>query len=320
MVDGILSEFDAVSCGVPQGSILGPVLFLCYVNDMSISLGCHLSLYADDSTLVASGVDPVELGNYLSDQLARCKDWMVDNRLSLHLGKTECILVGTERRLSSAEGFRVLCDGVEVNRVDHVRYLGVLLDENLKGKVQAMAVIKKVASRLGFLYRSAPLLDFNARRILCVSLVQPCMDFCILSWYLGLSVELKGKLEILQRKMVRFVYGWDPMRHVGTGTLRELGWLSVPDRVRYFAILHVFRIRKGTAPSYLRQGFVGISEVHSHLTRGNTHNYHISREDIPGCFAYFGKIQWNALPDSLKALERVDLFKAKLKQYLMRDY
>ena len=88
VVDGVLSGFEAVTCGVPQGSILGPVLFLCYVNDMSISLGCHLSLYADDSTLVASGRNASELGAYLSDQLARCKDWMVDNKLSLHLGKT----------------------------------------------------------------------------------------------------------------------------------------------------------------------------------------------------------------------------------------
>ena len=202
--------------------------------------------------------------------------------------------------------------------MDSVRYLGVMLDGNLKGKVQAMAVVKKVASRLGFLYRSAPLLDFNARRILCMSLVQPCMDFCILSWYMGLSVELRGRLEVLQRKMVRYIYGWDPMRHVGTATLRELGWLLVPDRVRYFAMLHVFRIRKGTAPSYLRQGFVGISGVHNHQTRGSAHNYHIPREDVPGCFVYFGKIQWNRLPVNLKSIDSEAVFKVKLKASLTR--
>ena len=170
------------------------------------------------------------------------------------------------------------------------------------------------------MYRIAPLLDFNAKRVLCMSLVQPCIDFCILSWYLDLASELRGSLDVLQRKMVRYVYGWDPRRHVGTATLRELGWLTVPDRVRFFALLHVFRIRKGTAPLYLQRGFTKVSEVHSHWTRSNAHNYHISREDMPGSFAYFGKVQWNALPDSLKALERLDLFKAKLKQYLMRDY
>ena len=88
-----------------------------------------------------------------------------------------------------------------------------------------------------------------------MALVQPCMDFCILSWYLDLSSELKGKLDVLQRKMVRYVYGWGPRGHVGTGILRELGWLTIPDRVRFFAILHVFRIRKGSAPPYMCHGF-----------------------------------------------------------------
>ena len=319
-VDGVQSEFCAVNCGVPQGSILGPVLFLCYVNDMSISLGCHLSLYADDSTLVASGSDPVELGEYLSGQLARCKEWMVDNRLSLHLGKTECILIGSEKRLSRAEGFRVLCDGSEVKRVSSVRYLGVMLDEHFKGKVQALSVIKKVASRLGFLYRSAPLLDFKARRMLCMSLVQPCIDFCILSWFLNLSNELKERLNVLQRKMVRYVYGWEPRRHVGTATLRELGWMTIPDRVRFFAILHVFRIRKGLAPPYLGRGFVKISAVHNYMTRGSAFDYHISREDVPGGFSYFSKIQWNSLPVNLKTIDSEAVFRVRLKRFLTDDY
>ena len=320
MVDGVLSEFRAVSCGVPQGSILGPILFLCYVNDMSISLRCHLSLYADDSTLVASGRDAAELGRYLSEQLARCKDWMVDNRLSLHLGKTDCILIGSRRRLQNEEDFRVLCDGLEVKRVSNVRYLGVMLDEEFKGKVQAMSVVKKVASRLGFLYRGASLLDLNARRVMCMALVQPCIDFCIVSWYVGLSGELRERLAILQRKMVRYVYGWGPRTDVGTGTLRELGWLLVSDRVRYFAILHAFRISKGLAPSYLSRNFVRIGDVHGHQTRGSAFDFHISGGDIPGSFSYFSKVQWNDLPVQLKSIDSGTIFKAKLKGYLMEEY
>ena len=320
IVDGVLSDFSAVSCGVPQGSILGPILFLCYVNDMSISVGCHLSLYADDSTLVASGTNPADLGEFLSDQLARCENWMVDNGLSLHLGKTECILIGSERRLSNAQNFRVMCDGSEVKRVDCVRYLGVMLDEKFKGKAQALSVIKKVASRLGFLYRSAPLLDFNARRILCMLLVQPCIDFCILSWYVSLSEELRGRLNVLQRKMVRYVYGWGPRSHVGSATFRELGWLQISDRVRYFAMLHAFRIRKGLAPSYLVRGFVQVAAVHGHHTRASGHGFHISKDDLPGGFAYFAKVQWNSLPVELKSIDSMAIFKVRLKRYLMAGY
>ena len=153
-----------------------------------------------------------------------------------------------------------------------------------------------------------------------MALVQPCMDFCILSWYLDLSSELKGKLDVLQRKMVRYVYGWGPRGHVGTGILRELGWLTIPDRVGFFAILHVFRIRKGSAPPYMCHGFLKISAVHNYKTRGSTFDYHISKEDVPGGFSYFSKVQWNSLPVSLKTIDSEAVFRVKLKGFLMEGY
>ena len=318
-VDGVTSEFLDVSCGVPQGSILGPILFLCYVNDMSVSLGCHLSLYADDSTLIASGDNARELGEYLSGQLASCNRWMVDNRLSLHLGKTECILMGTRRRLRDAGEFRVTCDGLDVKKVEKVRYLGVMLDQHLNGQAQASCVIKKVASRLGFLYRSSGFLDLKTRWLLCNALVQPCLDYCLVSWYLRLTVAFRNKLDVLQRKMARFVLGLGPRSHIGPEVLRELGWLTILDRVKYFALLHVFRVKKGCGPSYLRKGFVTITDVHSHKTRASCTGYHISGEDVDGSFRLFGKKEWNALPDRLKNLDNIDLFKVHLKKYFLNS-
>ena len=287
---------------------------------MAVSLGCQLSLYADDSTLVASGNNVRELGEYLSAQLASCKRWMVDNRLSLHLGKTECILIGSRRRLRDAGDFKVTCDGSDVKRVDQVRYLGVMLDQYLDGQEQALSVVKKVASRLGFLYRSAGFLDPQTRRVLCNALVQPCLDYCIASWYLNLTVKMKNRLDVVQRKMARFVLGVGPRDHIGLSTLRELGWLTVMDRVRYFSLLHVFRVKRGGGPPYLRRGFVSVSDVHDHTTRASCNGFHISGDDVVGSFSYFGKKEWNALPDSLKALGNIDLFKVKLKQHLMSNY
>ena len=287
---------------------------------MSVSLSCHLSLYADDGTLIASGDNAADLGVYLSGQLASCKRWMVDNRLSLHLGKTECILIGTKHRLGAAGEFRVVCEGSDVKRVDKVRYLGVVLDQCLCGQVQALGVIKKVASRLGFLYRSAAFLDLHTRRVLCNALIQPCLDYCIVSWYLNLAVSIRNKLDVVQRKMARFVLGVGPRVHIGTAALRDLGWLTVSDRVRYFALLHVFRVRKGSGPSYLRKGFVMIADVHSHRTRASATGYHVSGDDVDGSFSFFGKKEWNALPDRLKNLDSINLFKVKLKEYFFDSY
>ncbi|XP_072018361.1 uncharacterized protein [Amphiura filiformis] len=75
----------AITCGVPQGSVLGPLLFLCYVNDMPISVDCKLLLYADDSALLIDGKDPKEISSKLSKELESCQQWLIDNKLSLHL-------------------------------------------------------------------------------------------------------------------------------------------------------------------------------------------------------------------------------------------
>ena len=119
-VSGVDSTFSEVTCGVPQGSILGPTLFLCYINDMSDALNCKLSLYADDSALLHSGPDPNVVADFLSRELSICQRWLVDNRLSLHLGKTECILFGTRRRLRPDVNFEVKLEGRVVNRVTSV--------------------------------------------------------------------------------------------------------------------------------------------------------------------------------------------------------
>ena len=99
VANGTHSEPGIVSCGVPQGSILGPLLFLCYVNDMPMSIKCKLLLYADDSALIVSGSNPQAIADALSKELESCRQWLMDNKLSLHLGKTESILFGSKRKL-----------------------------------------------------------------------------------------------------------------------------------------------------------------------------------------------------------------------------
>ena len=176
-VDSVFSDPLAVSCGVPQSSILGPQLFLIYINDMNISLNCKLSLYADDSALLYSHSDASVIGDFLSRELSKCKQWLVDNELSLHIGKTEYLLFGTSRRLRGCD-FRVTCEGKAIERVFNVKYLGVQLDEYLNGSSHVNHVLKTCAARLAFLYRSANLLSYTCRLTLCSALVQPYIDYC----------------------------------------------------------------------------------------------------------------------------------------------
>ena len=245
-VNGDRSEFLDVTCGVPQGSILGPQLFLLYINDLNVSISsCRLALYADDSALIFSHTDPGFIAETLSKDLSICKEWLCDNKLSLHVGKTECILFGSARKLKKVGDFRVTCGGLLVKRVTAVKYLGIHLDEKMKGTAHAGEIVKKCAGRISFLYRHSSMLDFYCRKTLCSALILPHFDYCCSSWYSSLNVQLRSKLDVLQRKVVRFIYSMDARGHVGTEHLRSLSWLSIPDRVRYFKVCHVFRIRNG---------------------------------------------------------------------------
>ena len=154
-VNGVRSEFLPINCGVPQGSILGPQLFLLYINDLSISVNCQLSLYADDSALFFAHSDPSVIANRLSVELSNCRRWLIDNRLSLHVGKTECVIFGTKSSLRRVGDFQVVCEGRAVQRVYHVKYLGVFLDASLSGINHANHVLKTCIGRLAFLYRNS---------------------------------------------------------------------------------------------------------------------------------------------------------------------
>ena len=321
-IGGTRSDFLPVTCGVPQGSILGPLLFLIYINDMNISLTCRLSLYADDSALLFSHRNPQIIADRLSTELSTCKRWLVDNRLSLHVGKTEALLFGSKRKLKGVDNFKIHCDGTPVERKFSVKYLGVLLDANMNGSAHAGNLMKVCAGRLAFLYRNASLLDEKCRRMLCSSLIQSYIDYCCSSWYSGLSVALKERLNIIQRKMVRFIYSLDNRAHVDCRNLQGLAWLSVPDRVKSFKMAHLFRIRHKLAPSYLLPNFKLISVAHSYNTRGSSHNFHISRELslFSNGYAFTAIKEWNELPDSIKSIGEFRVFKRKLKQFFISRY
>ena len=134
-------------------------------------------------------------------------------------------------------------------------------------------------------------------------------SYCASSWYEGLTKQLKRKLDVLERRMLRFVFVKGPRYHVGINELKSLSWLSVPQRVKYFSLVHVFKIRSGLAPNYLSPLFVPNEMVHSHGTRGLICNYHISRNlaKAPTSFAFTAIKHWNSLPISFKRVQSTSL-------------
>ena len=142
-----------------------------------------------------------------------------------------------------------------VQRNFEVKYLGVLLDDRLTGSSHVRNMLKTSMGKLSFLCRNSSFLDFSCRKLLCSALIQPYIDYCSSSWYSGLSAQLRSRLDVLQRKMTRFIFGLDNRAHIGNTELQSLNWLLVIDRVNYFKLVHLFKIRTGSAPRYLISDF-----------------------------------------------------------------
>ena len=142
-------------CGIPQGSILGPLLFLLYINDLPQAVVSDSLLYADDTCIVFQHKNVTEIEKQLLRDFSSLCDWFVDNKLSVHFGqdKTKSILFGTKHKLRNAKALNIVYNGTEIKQYAKVKYLKCILDESLSGESVALNVIDKANSRLNFLHR-----------------------------------------------------------------------------------------------------------------------------------------------------------------------
>ncbi len=160
-ISGSLSDSKRVTTGVPQGSILGPLLFILFVNDMESAVTeSSLDLYADDTSMKTAARDINTIRNRLSRDLARLSDWLKNNRLILNLDKTVCMLVGTRQRISAlpSTSLNLTVQTTTIAQATSAKLLGVIIDSVLSWENQVKAVTCQISQRLGLIRRLRPVL------------------------------------------------------------------------------------------------------------------------------------------------------------------
>ena len=156
----------------------------------------------------------------------------------------------------------------------------------------------------------------EARRTLACALVQCHFDYAVASWYMGLSITNKKRLQIAQNKLARFILDLGPRSHIGQSELDQIKTLNTRDRATQIILGHMFNIFHKKAPSYLIQSFSNIP--HNYNTRRAERSFFLPRPrgvDITN-FSFQGAKLWNDLPLSIKRIDTKDNFKKKLKLHL----
>ena len=172
-----------MSCGVLQGSIRGPLLFLIYVNDIPIAGKCNLFLYADDIYLVFQSKNVKDIEKQLNEDFANIFDWFVDNKLSIHFGedKTKSILFASKLKIKKLQRLEIIYNNIQIKQHSRVTYVGCILEEWMSGESMAHKVISKVNARLKFLHRKNKYLTPNLCHLLCSGLNTASFWLCLLS-------------------------------------------------------------------------------------------------------------------------------------------
>ena len=243
----------------------------------------------------------------------------MDNKLSLHLGKTESILFGSKRKLKNVETFEVRCGQEIIKHVNSVKYLGIEIDDDLSGNNIVNEITKKANTRLKFLYRYKNMLNFECRKILCSALIQCHFDYACSSWYPGINKGLKDKLQVSQNKIMRFILNLDNRAHIGNKELVKAGFLNVADRVKQLKLGHVFKIKSKTSPEYLSTNFHRLNENENGIVTRATANNFFKPRICTNTFAYSAICEWNELPNHIKDINAEKNFKESLKKYLFEE-
>ena len=195
-----------MSCGVPQGSVLGPLLFLLYINDLpNISCKLKFFLFADDTNIYYESNDLKEIEKIVNQELKHLSEWLNVNRLALNVKKTNFVIFRSNRKPAN-HNVTLILNRKALEQKDHVKYLGIYMDQHLNWKYQISHVSKKVSRGVGILSK---LRHFLNTKLLCN------IYYCLVYSYLSYGVHAWGSacpsatenLLILQKKAVRIITG-----------------------------------------------------------------------------------------------------------------
>lgn len=312
------SSIRPSSIGVPQGSVLGPLLFIIYVNDFHNSLDrSTLHQYADDSAISFSHSAFNVCKDQLLSDLSNVSSWFKANKMKLNVEKTQFIIFGTRSQLNNLKNESLLFQNKVITQSTHVNYLGVHLDNNLSYGKHISLLRSKISRLLGMMSNVRYLVPLKLRKQLYQALILPHITYGLTIWSATTAYNVSSMEKTLNR------IGRHLLRRkideISTENIySELQWMPFQKLTRYHVILTGYKLMNGLIDMKINLPPLN-QHFHQHYTRNNRDFRGARANNKYGDKLISNRIgaEWNALPNALKRVNSLFHFKKQLSTFLL---
>lgn len=305
--------------GVPQGSVLGPLLFTIYINDIVqiCPENSSIKMFADDTIIYVRGNGSEEVEEKLNTVLPIVENWMNVNKLKMNAAKTKFMIIRSIRKELRRNITLKCLDGTVIERVENTKYLGVIIDSKLRFEDHCDYILKKIGKKISFLNRIGKDISGYTRCIVYKSIIAPHFEYCntILA---GMGETQLTKLQVAQNRAMRVILQCDRYTKVER-MLHALQFMSIRQRLRYNVCIFVFKMVNGMLPEQLGNRIVLVGDMNERRTRQASNiviQFRRTRSAQNSLF-YKGIQMYNAMPTELKQCDDLITFKRMLKEYII---